>query len=177
MTGFLCSIATPAAADWLVNPFAGVTFEGEGSNKQLAYGGSIGFMGAGVIGLEFDAGVVPDFFGASEGLAETNLATLMGNVIIGAPLGSPGARPYVSGGLGVIRSRADVLDDLIELSDDNLGMNVGVGVMAFFSDHAGIRGDVRYFRSIRNDSEGDDFDLDLGSFDFWRATAGVTFRF
>jgi opacity protein-like surface antigen len=173
----IVGVARPASADWLLNPFVGVTFEGEGSNKPRVYGGSVAFMGGGIVGLELDAAVAPDFFGSFEGLAETNLSTVMGNLIIGAPLGSPGARPYVSGGLGLIRARASLLDDLADVTEQSLGMNVGAGVIAFFSDHVGIRFDARYFRNMRDRAAGDDFDLALGNFDFWRATAGASIRF
>jgi len=44
-------------------------------------------------------------------------------------------------------------------------------------DNFGLRGDVRYFRSLQDDNGGDDIDLGFGSFDFWRATVGATFRF
>ena len=50
--------------------------------------------------------------------------------------------------------------------------------MGFFSRHVGLRGDVRYFRKIQ-DSKSEAFnidDLQLGSFDFWRGTIGMTFR-
>jgi len=40
----------------------------------------------------------------------------------------------------------------------------------------GIRGDLRYFRSFKNIDE-NDLNLSLGGFDFWRASAGVSFRF
>lgn len=176
-TSAIVGTARPAAADWLLNPFVGVTFENEGSNKQLAYGGSIAFMGGGAVGLELDATFAPDFFGSIEDVAETNLSTLMGNVIVGAPLGSPGARPYISGGLGLIRARASLLDDLADISESSLGVNVGAGVIAFFSEHVGIRLDARYFRNMRDRARGDNFDLALGNFDFWRATAGASIRF
>jgi hypothetical protein len=49
--------------------------------------------------------------------------------------------------------------------------------MGFFNNHVGLRGDVRYFRTINNnDSSLDDVNLDLGSFDFWRASVGVVIR-
>ena len=45
------------------------------------------------------------------------------------------------------------------------------------TDKIGIRGDLRYFRGLRDEDSGDDVDLELGSFDFWRASVGATFRF
>ena len=63
----------------------------------------------------------------------------------------------------------------------NFGINYGGGVMVFLTDNIGIRGDIRQFRSLQNDDLDDDFpepgDFDLGDFKFWRATAGLTFRF
>jgi hypothetical protein len=49
--------------------------------------------------------------------------------------------------------------------------------MVFFTDNVGLRGDLRYFRSFAGDVDENDIDLRLGGFHFWRASAGVTFRF
>ena len=48
--------------------------------------------------------------------------------------------------------------------------------MAFFNDNVGIRGDIRFFRSLR-DADPDGLDIELGGFKFWRGTVGVTFKF
>ena len=53
---------------------------------------------------------------------------------------------------------------------------VGGGVMGFMTDHVGFRGDLRYFRALGDPEEDNEFDIDLADFDYWRATAGVTFR-
>ncbi len=42
------------------------------------------------------------------------------------------------------------------------------------SDNVGIRGDVRYIRSLE-DPEDAGVSVAIGSFDFWRASAGVVF--
>ena len=59
------------------------------------------------------------------------------------------------------------------------GTNVS-GVMGFVSDHVGLRGDVRYFRDFQNTSSTDHnvdlSNLTVGSFDFWRGTVGLAFR-
>jgi hypothetical protein len=49
--------------------------------------------------------------------------------------------------------------------------------MAFIGHNVGLRGDVRYFRSLEDTASGSDIDLRLGKFDFWRASGGVVFRF
>jgi hypothetical protein len=54
-------------------------------------------------------------------------------------------------------------------------MNAGGGIM-FLGEHAGVRGDFRYSRSL-TDTQGSGIDLSFADFRFWRATAGVTFTF
>jgi opacity protein-like surface antigen len=104
----------------------------------------------------------------------------MGNVLVSAPIGGssgPGIHPYGSGGVGLIRSRIDGGDFFNDLSTNDFGFNVGGGINAFISDNIGIRGDVRYFRSLQDNEPDDEFDLAVSDFDFWRASVGVTFRF
>jgi len=174
------SIPAQARADWLFTPYVGANVGGDTEKNTVNFGGSLGFMGAGVFGLEIDLGYSPNFFDNDEVTSiGGNVTSLMGNVIIGIPIGGQsggGVRPYVSGGAGLIRSKLDDVDDFFDLTENSFGINAGGGVMIFFSDNIGIRGDMRYFRSLKRDSR-DSLDLSLGSFDFWRASAGVTFRF
>lgn len=177
----LVSTASPARADWLLTPYLGVTFGGATDSQHVTYGGSASWMGAGVIGVEFDAAFAPDVLDTDDGidrdLVDTNVTTLMANLIVGAPIGAPGVRPYVSGGAGLLRTRVSSADDFFDVNDNSFGVNVGAGVMVFVRENFGLRGDARYFRSLRDDGAGDDIDVVLGSFDFWRATLGATFRF
>ena len=174
------SIPAQARADWFFTPYVGANVGGDTEKNTVNFGGSLGFMGAGVFGFEIDFGYSPNFFDNDEVTSiGGNVTTLMGNVIIGIPIGGQtggGVRPYVSGGAGLIRSKLDDVDDFFDLTENSFGINAGGGVMIFFSDNIGIRGDMRYFRSLKKDSS-DSLDLSLGSFDFWRASAGVTFRF
>jgi opacity protein-like surface antigen len=175
------TVATPARADWLLTPYLGVSFGGSTTGEHLTYGGSLGFMGAGIVGFEIDGSVAPDLL-AADGDADfeitgSSATALMGNLIVGAPLGSPGIRPYVSGGGGLLRLSVDTVDEFFDIDDNSFGVNIGAGIMTFFSNNAGIRADVRYFRSLQDVDRGDDITLDLGQLDFWRATVGATFRF
>jgi opacity protein-like surface antigen len=172
--------AAPAHADWLFTPYLGVTFGGDTNGQNVTYGASLGWMGAGVIGFEVDGAFAPDLFDEDDGLdlaiQDSNATTLMANLIVGAPLGP--VRPYASGGIGLIRTRVADADEFFDIDDNSFGVNVGAGIMGFVSDNVGLRGDVRYFRSIQDSGvDDDDFNLDFGSFDFWRATFGVTFKF
>jgi opacity protein-like surface antigen len=143
-------------------------------------------MGAGIIGGEVDFGYSPSFFGTETDFGNNTLLTLMGNLIIGVPVGGTtggGVRPYVTGGVGLIRTQIDGGDLFnIESSNNDFGWNLGAGVMGFFNDHVGLRGDVRYMRSlVSEDDDIDDGDFDFpdfdqGDLDFWRLTVGVVFR-
>jgi opacity protein-like surface antigen len=93
----------------------------------------------------------------------------MGNLVVG--IGGP-VRPYATGGVGVIRASVDGL--LGSATSNDFGMNFGGGVTGFFSDHVGLRGDVRFFRSVGDSS--DLVDLDIDNVDFWRATIGAAVR-
>ena len=189
---FMVAAAVPAkaSADWLFTPFIGMNFGG-GFNDDFGdfvdefenrgtYGASLAWVGGGALGFELDFGFSPNFFENTTGDAdfdygENNVTTLMANLVLGAPGGS--IRPYASGGAGIIRSRIDGADDFFDVSSSDWGFNLGAGLTGFFTDNVGVRGDVRYFRSLADDEPDDDLDVSLGSFKFWRGTVGLTFRF
>lgn len=189
-------IATPASADWLLTPYAGITFGksadfgdvgdfGDNFEKRVTFGGTATWTGAGIFGFEVDLGSTPNFFENTSGNAnfdfgDSNVTSLMANMILAAPVGGqhgPGFRPYASGGIGLLRSNVSATSLFDGLTQNDLGFNVGAGAYGFFSDHFGLRGDVRYFRSFAS-GEDDGLDLlNLSDFSFWRGTLGVTFRF
>jgi opacity protein-like surface antigen len=186
-----------ASADWMFTPFVGGNFGGNANfgdfntfddevERRMNFGASLGWMGAGIAGFELDFGFAPNFFQDTTGDADfafgdSNVTTMMANLIIGAPLGGTtgkGVRPYGTAGLGLIRSRVDSGTTLFnDLTTNDLGFNVGAGLQGFFNDHVGMRGDIRYMRSLQDNAPDNDLDLGLSDFDFWRATIGVTFRF
>jgi hypothetical protein len=50
-------------------------------------------------------------------------------------------------------------------------------VMGFFSDHVGLRGDVRYLRATSDLTTNiASIDVNGNKLHFWRASIGVTFR-
>ena len=193
----MSSAAAPAtaSADWLFTPFLGSTFGGSANiggdgedfddefERKLNYGASLAWTGGGAVGFEIDFGYSPNFFQVSaddddfDFAGDSNVTTLMANLTLGSSAGT--VRPYAVGGLGLIKTRIEDAPQLFDDIDTNdFGFNLGGGVMGFFSENIGIRGDIRYFRSFQDDEEGDD-DLDIGlsSFKFWRGTVGITFKF
>ena len=174
-----------ARADWLFTPNIGVAFGGDApSNDKLTYGASSGYMGAGIFGFEADLAYTPTFFdmtGADNNAAfsSDNVTTAMANLIVGIPVGGQhghGVRPYVAAGLGLMKEHVQDTGSLFNVSDNDLGVDIGGGVMGFVSEHIGLRGDVRYYRTLQNPDNNGGFTIATGNFDFWRGTAGLTFR-
>lgn len=166
-----------ARAEGYISPFAGVHFGNDTLEKKFVWGGNAGYMGAGAIGAEIDFGWAPNAFDET---TDNHVLDLMGNLIIGVPIGGtrgPGLRPYVTGGLGLIQTKiSSGISGVPDFDSKDLGFNLGAGAMGFFSDHVGLRGDVRYFRTLNRENDDSGLDLDLGDFDFWRASLGLVIR-
>lgn len=180
----LALVLAPASAraDWLFTPNIGMTFGGAADGREhLTYGASIGWMGAGIIGLEGDFQFTPEFFESNDDdvdfFGSSNVVTAMGNVIVGIPIGGQrggGFRPFGFAGIGLIQQNTDA-DEAFEIDSNEFGFNVGGGVMGFFNDVVGLRGDLRYVRSFE-DADDSLANIGIGDFDYWRANIGVVFR-
>ncbi len=197
--------ASPARADWLLTPYIGGVFGGAANQftfddtddefeQRMNVGVSVGFYTGGILGFEFDYGVAPNFFQFTGGTndfdlfdLDSSVQTLMGNVVLAVPVGGSGGafRPYVSGGLGTIRtqlrSETDVFD---EITSNDTGYNFGAGAHLLAAGRVGLRADVRYFRGFEAIDDEDPVDNPLFDqpfaqevFNFWRGTIGITFRF
>jgi hypothetical protein len=175
---------TPARAEGYVTPWVGANW-GSGNNidnGRAGFGINAGGMGAGVIGGEVGFGYSPSFFGNDNDFGHNTVLDLMGNVIIGIPVGGThgaGIRPFVTGGVGLLRTQIDG-GSLANVSSSNnmFGWNAGAGVMGYFNDHVGLRGDLRYLRGFEDLNTGNTvIDLDgSNQLHFWRITAGVVIR-
>ena len=159
----------PARAEGLFKLFLGTSNDGDRSSAT--YGLGLGALAGGIFGFEVDFGIAPDFLGA--GVEDSNLVTIMGNLVLAIPIGV--VRPYVSSGLGVVRFSVTSPTDLLAINSNDFGVNYGGGIEGFLTNNIGVIGDIRTFRSIEKQSALLDFSL--GSFSFWRLTAGVTFAF
>jgi|KBSMisStandDraft_5_1062788.scaffolds.fasta_scaffold65600_2 opacity protein-like surface antigen len=179
----ICAPA-PAHADGFVSPWAAVQFGGRIDNVRedvdrgrAAFGVTAGGMGAGIIGGEIDFGYSPSFFGTENDFGNNTVIDVMGNIIIGVPIGGTtggGVRPYFTGGVGLLRSQIDGGTFFnVSSSTNEFGWNAGGGVMGFFNDHFGLRGDFRYMRAFSGDIV---HGLDLGKLNFTRLSIGVVIR-
>src|SRR5947208_9693560 len=132
-----------AHADGYVSPFIGVNFANNSGDGRANFGVNAGGMGAGIFGAELDLGYAPSFFGNQGTFGSNYVFDLMGNVIVGIPVGGTrgaGFRPYGTIGLGLLRSQVTGgPNGTLEISNNDPGLNAGAGVMGFFGDHVGLR--------------------------------------
>jgi len=203
---FIGSLAAPARADWYLTPYIGAAFGGASNQfvlndlddefeQRVNFGGSFGWRSKGIFGVEVDYNVAPNFFQFTGGTNDFDLfdfdssvQTLMGNVVIALPIGGSsgmGFHPYVTAGLGTIRtqlrSESDVFDDI---TSNDTGFNVGGGADFFLGTHFGLRADVRYIRGFESLDDEDPiednpfFDQSIATdvFNYTRGTIGLTFR-
>jgi opacity protein-like surface antigen len=183
LTGTVALVLLPvqARADGFVTPWVGSAFGSNIQNGQTTLGISAGGMGGGIIGGEADFGWSPSFFGTKSDFGNNTVMDVMGNLIVGIPVGGQrgaGIRPYVVGGVGLVRTQIDGGTLAKVSSSDNMfGWDAGGGVMGYFSDHVGIRGDLRYLRGTHDLSTGvASIDLNGDKLHFWRASFGVVLR-
>ena len=107
-----------------------------------------------------DFGYSPHFFETDDVTTlDGNVTSFMGNLIIGIPIGGQtggGVRPYVSGGAGLLRSRLDDVDDFFDLNENSFGIERRRRPHDLLQRQRGLRGDLRYFRSLSGDGSDDD---------------------
>jgi hypothetical protein len=178
-----------ARADWLITPYLGVKFGGEtnfidleeaAGEQKATLGGSAGWLGAGWVGFEADVCSLPGYFerGEQELVTGSTVVTLMGNVIVAAPLSvtKESLRPYVVGGLGLLHASSDDVLGAFSLNSNLVAFNVGGGALGFFSNQIGVRFDVRYFKNVTGE---DTPGVEIGStrLTFWRAGIGLVLRY
>jgi opacity protein-like surface antigen len=97
----------------------------------------------------------------------------MSNLLIGVGVGP--VRPYVLGGVGLIRTHVseESITDFGE-GGNSFGYDVGGGITGMFGSHVGIRGDLRLFRTVQ---DLDIFSLTDEKLEFWRASVGLALAF
>lgn len=170
----------PAAAQGFVSPFIGFDYGGDSGcptatgceDKHSNLGVAGGKLGA-IAGAEVEFAYARDFFGDTPGF-DTSVLTLMTNVIVGPRIGV--IRPFVLGGVGLIKSRVELDAGSILDSSNQFGWNIGGGVMLMFGDHVGVRGDIRRFKSFQDISILG-FDLSEEKLTYNRASAGLVLAF
>jgi hypothetical protein len=177
-----------AAAEWHFTPMVGTTFLGETSllNSDLAagnvhrnFGGSVALLGSGVVGVEGLFVWTPGFFtGRPEGLVKRSRSiAAMGNVMVTTPRRwtEYSLRPFISGGLGVIRTSRT--EDVFPDNRNIPAFNIGGGAIGFLSNRTGLRFDLRYNSSLaRSDAGGEPIGFGRVHIRYMTASVGLVLR-
>lgn len=181
---------TAQPSQWISSGFIGSNFGASAEDPSLDFGGQVAYLWNGIVGGEVIGDFAPSFEINNALLADTpNVNSYMLNVIGAVPFGIEGRfQPYVSGGLGAIQLRSDVLNTagvptsgFESANEAKLGGNIGFGAMVF-AQNVGVRTDVRYYRANASDADSsgtmaEQFTQNLLSgLDYWRANVGVAVR-
>lgn len=177
----LAGVGRRADAQGFISPFVGYNFSGDSGcpqitnceDKHVNWGVAFGALGS-FVGFEAEFAHTNDFLGSSSA-ESTNVLTFMGNFMLAPKIGP--IQPYGLAGVGLMRTSVDSAG---QTNDQNqAAWDVGGGLIAFFSAHIGVRGDVRYFHSFEI--------LDLSRFpnlpiretklDFGRFSGAMVFKF
>lgn len=185
------ALPAPAAADIFVSPFLGVKFKGatneldfdlnNGSrDTKMAIGISGVVIADAGYGLELELAHQPRFFerkGDASLVTRSGVTTLGGNLMLALPISitRESLRPYAVAGLGWMHASANDLIAFSPISNDFLGLTLGVGAVGFVSDVVGLRFDLRYIKSVSS-ADTSNVSQERARLRFWRATAGVVFR-
>jgi hypothetical protein len=178
-TALVLLSAMPARADGFVTPYIGFNFGGDSANchsltsceeKRTNWGVTFGSTN-GIFGIEADFGYAPEFFGKTPGI-DNAVLHFMTDFMVLVPAGP--IQPYAFVGVGLIRPHAKLDTSSLSLTQSAFGNDFGGGLNLFLTHSVGLHGEVRHLRTFK--------DIDLGLFsndkiDFWRGSAGLTFRF
>jgi hypothetical protein len=188
--------AVNASADWLFTPFIGYKFGGTSrpspsfvdleesqGRRKVTIGGSVAVLSDEILGIEADYSFIPGYFQGSASeitIVSSAVTTLTGNIIVAVPLSVTqySLRPYVVGGVGLIRARSDVVEQfsqLFQVSENLLGLNVGGGAIGTLTNRTSLRFELRHFINLGGEQSTVGFGRTRLS--FWRLTVGVAFRY
>jgi opacity protein-like surface antigen len=170
-----------ASAQGFISPSFGYNFGGDSGcleafdcedknwNFALA-GGALG----NVVGFEAEWLYESEFLGETRDQT-SKVTTLMGNFLLAPRISI--VQLYGLAGIGLMRTAIeDTLGE--DQSENQIGWDIGGGVMFFVHRNVAIKGDIRYYHSFEV-TDLLDFELNRGDnrLDFGRAAFGVVFKF
>jgi opacity protein-like surface antigen len=146
-------------------------FDCEDKNWNFALaGGALG----NVVGFEAEWLYESEFLGETRDQT-SKVTTLMGNFLLAPRISI--VQLYGLAGIGLMRTAIeDTLGE--DQSENQIGWDIGGGVMFFVHRNVAIKGDIRYYHSFEV-TDLLDFELNRGDnrLDFGRAAFGVVFKF
>ena len=188
----LLGFARTVQAEWQFTPMVGFTMFGNTSlvdleqatgDRHAHLGGSVAFLGGGILGVEALGIWTPGFFDKSNPEADliesSRTLVAMGNIVLTTPRRwtEYSLRPYVSGGLGLMHASTTEVQPgpILPIDVNVVGFNIGGGAIGFLTQRTGLRFDIRYHSTLnRLDEEAPTFGpVHLR---YVTASVGVVFR-
>lgn len=176
--------AADAAPQGFISPFIGTTLTSpgpSGSSTKPGYGVSFGGFGR-IVGGESEFAFYPEVIdNSANAIAKSRVISISGGMLIG-PLIGP-VKPYFALGAGNLNLNVTGISSVVvpnpeSISNNYFTFNTGGGIMGFFTDHLGVRGDLRYYRAFGLKFEDlEETGLALDKFNFWRASFGIVAKF
>ena len=173
-----------AVAQGFIAPFVGTTLTSpsdRGSSTKPGFGVAFGALG-GFAGFETEIAFYPEVVdNTANGIAKSRVISISGGTLLGPNLGR--AKPYVAFGAGNLNLNVTGLASVVvpspeSISNNYFTFNAGGGVMGFFTEHVGVRGDLRYFKAFGIKLEDlQNAGIQLDKFNFWRASFGLAVKF
>ena len=180
---FLVGGARGARAQGFFSPLIGYDYGGNSvcqhltgcEQKKLNIGFGFGKMGrAG--GFEEEIAWAKDFFGSTANGGDSSVLTIMSNFMVGPKIGP--VRPYGLFGMGLMKANVNLNPiNIVSFSNNTFAWDLGAGVMVFFGEHVGVRGDIRHFNSFQSlDILGAQLNTDT-KLSFGRASAALVLQY
>jgi Outer membrane protein beta-barrel domain len=193
-------VPATASAEWQLTPFLGLTFKGnttitdheQATDKtHWTFGGAVARMGSGPVGVEGVIVYTPGFFQQDNpplflddgipvpDIIESRTLAIMGNVVLTTPRSwnEYGLRPFVSGGIGLMRATAIDSLDLTQVNTNLLGYNVGGGAVGFLNERVGLRFDLRYFSNLKPTDDPESSVTARVHLSYWTGSVGVVLKY
>ncbi len=189
VTGLLLMSARSYGEDRQLRPFIGVALGGTTTfvypervfgKSNLVLGGSAVFLGD-MFGAEVDVADAPGYFESGDNnlVRSSRVTTFSGNLVVAAPrrLTEYSLRPYLVGVGGLIRVRTTTTFNVFDISAIVPAFDVGVGVLGFVTNRAGVSWDVRRFQTLSTNPGKEGLSFGREYLSFWRASMAVVIRY
>ena len=146
--------AHDAASQGFISPFVGTTLtspSSTGSSTKPGFGIAFGAVGR-IVGVESEIAFYPEVIdNAANALSKSKVISFSGGPILGPTIGP--VKPYAAFGFGNLHLNVTGISSVVvpnpeSISNNYFTFNYGGGVMGFFTDHFGVRGDLRYYRAF-----------------------------
>ena len=178
----LFALLTPrlAHAQGFISPSFGYNIGGDSGcpsaldceDKNWNFAVSGGALGN-IVGFEAEW-LYEDAFRGKTANETSKVTTFMGNFLIAPRISI--VQPYGLVGVGLMRTELENVG--ASDSENQIGWDIGGGVMVFVHRNVAIKGDIRYYHSFEaSDLLGIDLNLDDNKLDFGRFGFGVVFKF